>query len=402
MPLTPGSIPGWSDEYVKQLLSIEGLTVHFETDEGIVEAVNDLSMEVNRGEIVGLVGESGSGKTVTAQSVLRLLPRPPAKIVKGNVFFNGNDLLTLPIEDLRKIRGAEISMIFQEPMTALSPLHRVGHQLCEILQCHAETTGGVTSQAAWKSGEEWLEKVGLPEARERMYFYPHHLSGGMRQRVMIAMALMLKPKLIIADEPSTALDVTVQAQIFKLLMSMKDDDTSLLLITHDLAVVWELCDRIYVMKNARLVESGKLETIFKSPAHEYTRSLLNAAPRLYEEGRQPPPSPDAAASRPPLPLGTSQKDVIFPSPPEGGNVKKADLGDKGDKLIRAEDLRVWFPVKKGLLARTTGPRQGRRWRQPDYRKRHDNGPGRGIGLGKNHPGKGANRVAIHQQRQRHL
>ena len=353
MPLTPGSIPGWSDEYVKQLLSIEGLTVHFETDEGIVEAVNDLSMEVNRGEIVGLVGESGSGKTVTAQSVLRLLPRPPAKIVKGNVFFNGNDLLTLPIEDLRKIRGAEISMIFQEPMTALSPLHRVGHQLCEILQCHAETTGGVTSQAAWKSGEEWLEKVGLPEARERMYFYPHHLSGGMRQRVMIAMALMLKPKLIIADEPSTALDVTVQAQIFKLLMSMKDDDTSLLLITHDLAVVWELCDRIYVMKNAKLVESGKLETIFKSPAHEYTRSLLNAVPRLYEEGRQPPPSLDAVASRPPLPLGTSQKDVIFPSPPEGGNVKKADLGDKGDKLIRAEDLRVWFPVKKGLLARTT-------------------------------------------------
>ncbi len=307
----------------EKLLSINDLTVHFDTDEGVVEAVNDVSLDVRRGEIVGLIGESGSGKTVTAQTILRLVPRPPARIVKGNIYFNDEDLLSLPIERLRHIRGAGISMIFQEPMTALSPLHRVGRQLSEMLQFHTS----ISREAAWKLGEEWLDKVGLPDPGERMHFYPHHLSGGMRQRVMIAMALMLKPKLIIADEPSTALDVTVQAQIFKLLMSMKGEDTSLLLITHDLAVVWETCDRIYVMKNSRLVESGKLEPVFRKPAHEYTRTLLQAVPRLYQEGEQlsrgPRHAPEETASR--------------------GN---------GTELLQARNLHVWFPVKKGLFART--------------------------------------------------
>ena len=305
-----------------KLLSVNDLTVHFDTDEGVVEAVNDVSLDIRPGEIVGLVGESGSGKTVTAQSILRLVPRPPARFVRGEVRFGGDDLLALPIERLRKIRGAGISMIFQEPMTALSPLHQVGRQLSEMLRFHT----GLDREAAWKFGVEWLDKVGLPEPEERMSFYPHHLSGGMRQRVMIAMALMLKPRLIIADEPSTALDVTVQAQIFRLLMSMKDEDTSMLLITHDLAVVWEVCDRIYVMKNSRVVERGAIEPIFKEPAHDYTRSLLRAVPRLY--------APDTGADRP------------------GSRTRKA--AGIGNGLLRANNLRVWFPVKKGLFARTTG------------------------------------------------
>ena len=308
------------------LLSIHDLTVHFDTDEGLVEAVNDLSLEVGRGEIVGLVGESGSGKTVTAQTILRLVPRPPARFVAGGVFFAGEDLLTLPIERLRAIRGAQISMIFQEPMTALSPLHRVGSQLSEMLERRAGSNGGLSRAAAWKRSEEWLARVGLPDPAERMRFYPHQLSGGQRQRVMIAMALMMKPKLIIADEPSTALDVTVQAQIFKLLMSMKEEETSLLLITHDLGVVWELCDRLYVMKDSRLVESGPLEALFRSPARAYTRALLEAVPRLHGDGaRRPPPAAKAEA-----------------------------VADASSPLMEARDLRVWFPVKKGLLARTTG------------------------------------------------
>lgn len=308
------------------LLSIHDLTVHFDTDEGLVEAVNNLSLEVGRGEIVGLVGESGSGKTVTAQSILRLVPRPPARFVAGGVFFAGEDLLTLPIERLRAIRGAQISMIFQEPMTALSPLHRVGSQLSEMLERRAGSNGGMSRAAAWKRSEEWLARVGLPDPAERMRFYPHQLSGGQRQRVMIAMALMMKPKLIIADEPSTALDVTVQAQIFKLLMSMKEEETSLLLITHDLGVVWELCDRLYVMKDSRLVESGPLEALFRAPARAYTRALLEAVPRLHGDGAgRPPPAAKAEAAA----------DAAYP-------------------LMEARDLRVWFPVKKGLLARTTG------------------------------------------------
>lgn len=310
----------------QSLLSIHDLTVHFDTDDGLVEAVNDLSLEVGQGEIVGLVGESGSGKTVTAQTILRLVPRPPARFVAGGVFFAGEDLLTLPIERLRAIRGAQISMIFQEPMTALSPLHRVGSQLCEMLECRAGRNGGMSRAAAWKRSEEWLARVGLPDPAERMRFYPHQLSGGQRQRVMIAMALMMKPKLIIADEPSTALDVTVQAQIFKLLMSMKEEETSLLLITHDLGVVWELCDRLYVMKDSRLVESGPLEALFRAPAQAYTRALLEAVPRLHgDDAGRPPPTAKAAAA-----------------------------ADAARPLMEARDLRVWFPVKKGLLARTTG------------------------------------------------
>ncbi len=327
-----------------RLLSIQGLTVHFDTDDGVVQAVNDLDLELGQGEIVGLVGESGSGKTVTAQSILRLLPRPPARFVSGTVEFDGADLLTLPIEQLRRLRGAAISMIFQEPMTALSPLHRVGRQLCEMLSFHTD----LDPAAAWQRGVEWLHKVGLPEPEQRMSFYPHQLSGGMRQRVMIAMALMLKPRLIIADEPSTALDVTVQAQIFRLLLSMKEAHTSMLLITHDLAVVWEVCDRIYVMKNSRLVEQGKVETIFKAPAHDYTRVLLRAAPRLYDE--PPPFLPECARTHGTFTPPQRAAPGNAPQPGRGEGTR----ANTRQPLLRATNLHVWFPIKTGLFARTTG------------------------------------------------
>ena len=326
----------------EKLLSVKDLTVHFDTDEGVVEAVNDVSLDIRPGEIVGLVGESGSGKTVTAQSILRLVPRPPARFVRGSAAFNSEDLLTLPIERLRRIRGAGISMIFQEPMTALSPLHRVGRQLSEMLRFHT----GLDPAAAWKFSVEWLDKVGLPDPEQRMSFYPHHLSGGMRQRVMIAMALMLKPRLIIADEPSTALDVTVQAQIFRLLMRMKEEDTSMLLITHDLAVVWEVCDRIYVMKDSRLVERGDIEPIFRAPGHAYTRALLQAVPRLYKAGAgdQGPGAGEQGFG------GMASVPDNTPSP-----LERRGRGERDKKhLLQVNNLRVWFPVKKGLFARTTG------------------------------------------------
>ena len=348
----------------EKLLSVNDLTVHFDTDEGIVEAVNDVSLEIRPGEIVGLVGESGSGKTVTAQSILRLAPRPPARFVSGAAVFNGEDLLTLPIERLRRIRGAGISMIFQEPMTALSPLHRVGRQLCEMLRFHTD----MDPDTAWKFSVEWLDKVGLPDPEQRMSFYPHHLSGGMRQRVMIAMALMLKPRLIIADEPSTALDVTVQAQIFRLLMRMREQDTSMLLITHDLAVVWEVCDRIYVMKDSRLVESGDIEPVFREPAHDYTRALLRAVPRLYETGD-----------------GAHRTET---------GARRAGAGRNG--LLQVKSLRVWFPVKKGLLARTTGHVKA----VDDIDLAIAGGTTVGLvgesGSGEDYPGTGRHRPAGHQ------
>ena len=309
------------------ILTINDLSVSFDMDDGGgIEAVKNVDLSINEGEIVGLVGESGSGKTVTAQSILRLLPRPPARFVSGRILFDKKDLMTLPIEELRKIRGSAISMIFQEPMTALSPLHKVGHQLVETLQLHRQ----IDLKEAWRLSEDWLARTEIPNPRERMYSYPHELSGGMRQRIMIAMALMLEPRLIIADEPTTALDVTVQAQIFKLLMRMKNKNTAVLLITHDMAVVWEMCDRVYVMKDGRIVESGGLEQIFNKPEKDYTQALLKAVPRLYRVGET------VSASSGQQPVASSASAAT-----ETG-------------LIEVDQLKVWFPVKRGLFAKTTG------------------------------------------------
>jgi len=258
------------------LLDVRNLSVSFHTDDGVFKAVDDVSLHVNRGEIVGLVGESGCGKSVTALSILKLIPSPPGKIDSGQIYFKGHDLLKLDAAELRQIRGKAVSMIFQEPLSALSPLQRIGQQLVEALKIHND----ISRKKAWALAAEWLEKVEIPGVNERMFAYPFQLSGGMQQRVMIAMAMMLDPDLIIADEPTTALDVTIQAKIFSLIKEMRQEKTSILLITHDMGVIWEMCDRVVVMYASRIAEEASRDDIFIKPAHPYSRGLLNSIPKL--------------------------------------------------------------------------------------------------------------------------
>jgi len=258
------------------LLQVNNLSIAFQTDDGYFKAVDEVSFSIDKNEIVGLVGESGCGKSVTALGILRLLPSPPGRIENGEVLFKETNLLSLEPTKMRDFRGQEISMIFQEPMNALSPLHSIGNQLIETVLLHRKTTRKEARDLALN----WLKKVKIPDAEERMLAYPHHLSGGMQQRVMIAMALMLEPDLIIADEPTTALDVTVQAQVFELIRDLKLGGTSVLLITHNMGVVWEMCDRVIVMYASRVAEEGTLNDIFSQPAHPYTRALLKSIPKL--------------------------------------------------------------------------------------------------------------------------
>lgn len=258
------------------LIEVEDLTVRFKVDEGQFDAVEKVTLSVHPGEAVGLVGESGCGKSVTALSIPRLNPSPPSSVVSGRILFHGKDLLQIPISDMCRIRGKEISMIFQEPLSALSPLKRIGDQLVEAVRFHQK----MTVKDARLFARQWLEKVKIPNVDEKLVALPHQLSGGMQQRVMIAMALMLQPELIIADEPTTALDVTLQTQIFELIREMKQSQTSLLLITHDMGVVWEMCDRVLVMYASWIVEQGTRAQIFSRPAHPYTRGLLQSIPVL--------------------------------------------------------------------------------------------------------------------------
>ena len=258
------------------MLKVDNITVTFKTDEGIFKAIDDVSFHINRGEIVGLVGESGCGKSVTALSILRLIPLPAGRIEKGKILFKSKDLLKLSAKEIRKIRGKAISMIFQEPAAALSPLHRIGKQMVETFLFHKN----IPRKKAWNIAETWLKKVGISDTEERMFAYPYQLSGGMQQRVMIAMALMLEPDLIVADEPTTALDATIQLQVFELIRKMRQSQTSILLITHDMGIVWEMCDRVIVMYASRIVEEGNLNDIFSKPAHPYTIGLLESIPKL--------------------------------------------------------------------------------------------------------------------------
>ncbi len=262
------------------MLRVEDLVVSFSSDEGVIRAVDHVSFEVFPGEMLAVVGESGCGKSVTAMSLLRLIPRPPGRIERGRAIFKGKDLLSMPIGDLRRIRGREIGIIFQEPMTALSPLQRIGQQMVESLKFHRE----INDKDAWNTSIHWLAKVGIPDPEERMYAYPHELSGGMRQRVMIAAVLMMEPSLIIADEPTTALDVTIQAQILRLLLEAKSRDTAVMLITHNLGVVWETCTRMLVMYASEIVEQGLVDDVFSRPGHPYTEALLAANPSLKQKG----------------------------------------------------------------------------------------------------------------------
>ncbi|MDW9416755.1 ABC transporter ATP-binding protein [Sinorhizobium meliloti] len=290
------------------LLSVRDLSVAFHQGGETSLAVDRISFDIKRGETVALVGESGSGKSVSANSILKLLPYPAASHPSGEILFNGKDLLKASDDELRHVRGNDVTMIFQEPMTSLNPLHTIEQQIGEILEIHQDLKGA----AARARTLGLLEQVGIREAEKRLGAYPHQLSGGQRQRVMIAMALANRPELLIADEPTTALDVTVQAQILELLKSLKDEHgMSMLFITHDLGIVRKIADRVCVMTKGKIVETGPTAEIFANPQHAYTRHLLASEPR-----GEPPPS-DAS----------------------------------GPIVIEARDMKVWFPIKAGFLRR---------------------------------------------------
>jgi oligopeptide transport system ATP-binding protein len=266
------------------LLSVKELRTYFETEDGTVKAVDGISFDLERGETLGIVGESGSGKSVTNLSVMRLVPSPPGRIVSGEVLFRGQDILSLSQEDVRRIRGKRISMIFQDPMTSLNPFMRISKQLMELTRLHL----GHTKQEAYEHAIKMLDTVGIPEARARVDSYPHEFSGGMRQRVMIAMALSCEPELLIADEPTTALDVTIQAQILELIKKLKEDTgTSVILITHDLGVVAGMTDHIIVMYAGKVFEQAPTRELFEAPGNPYTKGLLKSVPDpLHAEGTE--------------------------------------------------------------------------------------------------------------------
>jgi microcin C transport system ATP-binding protein len=293
------------------LLSVRDLSVAFRHGGREVLAVDRISFDLRKGETVALVGESGSGKSVTALSILKLLPYPAASHPSGEVLFKGQNLLALPEHQIRSVRGDKITIIFQEPMTSLNPLHTIGRQIGEILMLHR----GLTGQAARDRIIELLTQVGIPDPAGRLASYPHQLSGGQRQRVMIAMALANEPDLLIADEPTTALDVTVQAQILKLLKELQGRlGMAMLFITHDLGIVRVIADRVCVMKDGKIVEQNTVERIFSAPVHPYTRALLAAEPKM----------------------------------------QAAPLNPTGQTVLRTDNLKVWFPVKRGVLRKTVG------------------------------------------------
>ncbi|HCS36350.1 MAG TPA: peptide ABC transporter ATP-binding protein [Sphaerochaeta sp.] len=259
------------------MLEVKGLQTYFKTDAGIVKAVDGISFTLNKGETLGIVGESGSGKSVTNLSIMRLIPSPPGKIVGGEVLFEGKDILKLSEGELRHLRGNDISMIFQDPMTSLNPFLRISTQMIETIRLHQS----MSRKEALAKSIEMLKLVGIPAAEERIHSYPHQFSGGMRQRVMIGMALSCEAKILIADEPTTALDVTIQAQILELIQELsKKLDTAVILITHDLGVVAGMCDTVCVMYAGKIVEKAKTDDLYANPSHPYTYGLIQSVPRL--------------------------------------------------------------------------------------------------------------------------
>ena len=267
-----------------KLFEIKNLKTFFHTEAGTVKAVNDVSFNIYKGEVLGIVGESGSGKSVTSLSINRLIPNPPGEIVSGKIIYDGKNLLDLSYEEMREYRGRHISMIFQEPMTSLNPVLRVGVQMNEVLAEH----DGISEEEATKKSIKMLDAVGIPDPERRINDYPHQFSGGMRQRIMIAMALQCNPSLLIADEPTTALDVTIQAQILDLMMELKDsrNDAAILLITHDLAVIAETCDRVIVMYGGVIQEIATIDELFKNPLHPYTKALMESIPKIDKKSKR--------------------------------------------------------------------------------------------------------------------
>ena len=280
------------------LLEIKDLTVHYETVDGVFRAVQGLNLSLKEGETLGLVGETGAGKTTTMKSIMRILPEPPAKLKSGQILFEGEDLLSKPIKEMRNIRGKSISMIFQDPMTSLNPIMSVGSQIAEVIALHSNVTKHQAAQEAAKM----LETVGIKA--ERANDYPHQFSGGMKQRVVIAMALACNPKLLIADEPTTALDVTIQAQVLDLMKKLKDQyNTSMILITHDLGIVAEICDNVAIMYAGEIVEYGSLRDIFKDARHPYTKGLFGCIPDIASKSSMLTPIPGLMPDPSNLPEG---------------------------------------------------------------------------------------------------
>lgn len=261
----------------KPVLEVKNLKTSFFTDDGVVPAVDDVSFHINAGEIVGVVGESGCGKSITSLSIMGLVPTPPGKIVGGEILLNGEDLTKASEKRMRQIRGNEVAMIFQDPMSSLNPVFTIGNQMIEAIELHKKLGKNKAKQRAI----EYMKLVGLPRPEELLNEYPHQLSGGMRQRIMIAMAMVCEPKLLIADEPTTALDVTIQAQILKLMKNLNENyQTSIMLITHDLGVVAQVCERVIVMYSGKVVEEGDVKSIFNDPKHPYTKGLIKSVPNV--------------------------------------------------------------------------------------------------------------------------
>ena len=266
----------------ENILTVKDLKTYFYTASGVAKAVDGVSFNIAKGETMGIVGESGSCKSVTSSSIIRLLPPRTGKIVGGSIEFEGKDVLALSKKELNDFRGKDIAVVFQDPMTSLDPVFKIGKQMTEMIMAHQN----VTKDEAWKMAVEALSKVGIPEPEKRMNSYPYELSGGMCQRVIIAMAVCCKPKLIIADEPTTALDVTVQAQVLELLKDLQRNmDTAILLITHNLGVVWEMCDKVMVMYAGNTVEFTDTKTLYSNPRHPYTWGLLDSMPKLSDESK---------------------------------------------------------------------------------------------------------------------
>ncbi len=283
------------------LLSIRDLVVEFKTEDGVVHAVDGISYDVMPGEILGIVGESGSGKSVSTMSLLGLIPQPPGRIASGTAMFKGQDLLKLKKKELRAFRGKEVAMIFQDPMTSLNPVLTVGDQLSEAITTHFPR---MKSREVREKVVDLLDRVGVPNPKTRFYQYPHEFSGGMRQRAMIAMSIANSPSLLIADEPTTALDVTIQAQVLEVMKKvMADSKSATILITHDLGIVAELCDHVIVMYAGHIVESGDVNTIFRAPRHPYTIGLMNSLPKLTGDDDRLEPIPGAPPSLINLPTG---------------------------------------------------------------------------------------------------
>ena len=308
----------------QEFLQVENLTVEYTADGDIVHAVNDVSFSVRKGKTLGLVGETGAGKTTIAKSILRILPEPPAIVKGGRIFMDGEDLLALPEKDMLNIRGSKISMIFQDPMTALNPVMSIGKQIAEVVELHEHVDHGTAKRKAI----EMLEMVGIPGTRYDEY--PHQFSGGMKQRVVIAMALACEPQLLLADEPTTALDVTIQAQVLEMIADLRAKfGTSMILITHDLGVIAQTCDYVAVVYAGQVLESARKEQLFRRPSHPYTQGLFNSLPKLDDDADRLTPIPGL----PPDPTNLPQGCPFAPRCPDAcdacraGEVPSIDIGD---------------------------------------------------------------------------